>query len=161
MTGSLHRLIALTLLAAGALASAAAGAVELRGFRGVPWGAGADSLGVSQLAYTQGEVSCYRRERENMLYGDSAVKDIRYCFHQDRLFMVALDAEVDVETLVHEFEASYGPPDVRVPAKTSWGDRSTRARVEMVAPAQGGASMLMYSNEYEPRARTHAAAPTY
>ena len=141
-----------------ALAASASQAIELRGFRGVPWGAGVDSLGASQLAYTDGDVRCYRRERENMLYGDSPVKDIRYCFHQDQLFMVALDAEVALDTLVQEFAATYGPPDWRVPAKTTWGDRSTRARVEMVAPAEGGASMLMYSNEYEPPAKTHATA---
>jgi hypothetical protein len=154
MTASIRRLAAVAVLTFSAFASSSAGAIELRGFRGVPWGAGVESLGASQLAYRSGEVSCYRRDRENMLYGDSAVKDIRYCFNQDRLFMVALDADVALDVLVREFETTYGPADWRVPAKTSWGDHATRARVEMVAPAEGGTSMLMYSNEHEPRART-------
>ena len=161
MNASIRRGSLLAVLAAASLASAASQAVELRGFRGVPWGAGVDSLGASQLAYSDGEVSCYRRERENMLYGDSPVKEIRFCFHEGHLFMVALDADVDLDTLVREFVATYGAPDWRVPAKTTWGDRSTRARVEMVAPAQGGASMLMYSNEFEPRARTQAKVSTF
>ena len=158
MTASTRRLAMLAVLIGSAFASAAASAVELRGFRGVPWGGNVDSLGVSQVAYRSGEVTCYRRERENMLYGDSPVTDIRYCFHRNQLFMVALDAEVALDVLVREFAGTYGPPDWRVPAKTSWGDHSTRARVEMVAPAEGGASMLMYSNEYEPRARPQAKA---
>jgi len=156
MNASTRRLVMLAAAAGLALAAAASHAVELRGFRGVPWGAGVDSLGPSQLAYTHGDVSCYRRERENMLYGDSPLKEVRFCFHQDHLFMVALDAEVPLDTLVREFEGSYGPPDWRVPAKTTWGDHATRARVEMIAPAQGGASMLMYSNEYAPRAKGKA-----
>lgn len=153
-----RRWAGVAMLAALGAVTASAQAIELRGFRGVPWGASVQSLGEAKLAYIQGEVSCYRRERENMLYGDAPVKDVRYCFHHDRLFMVALDAQVDLDTLVREFQATYGPPDWRVPAKTAWGDRSTRARVEMLTPAEGGASMLMYSNEFEPRARRDAKA---
>jgi hypothetical protein len=158
MTASTRRLAALAVLTLGTLASAGAAAIELRGFRGVPWGAGIDSLGPSQLAYRSGEVSCYRRERENMLYGDSPVKDIRYCFNRERLFMVALDADVALDVLVREFEGTYGPPDWRLPAKTGWGDHATRVRVEMVAAAEGGSSMLMHSNEHEPRTRTKRKA---
>ena len=141
-----------------ALATTASHAVELRGFRGVPWGAGVDSLGPVQLASASGEVSCYRRQHENMLFGDSPLKDVRFCFHDDHLFMVAVDAATDVETLVQEFAATYGPPDGSASTKTIWGNRTTRARVEMVAPAQGSASMLLYSNEFEPHDKAQGKA---
>lgn len=149
-----------TLVIAAALASGAVHAVELRGFRGVAWGAGVDSLGASsQLASTDGAVSCYRRERENMMYGDSRVTDIRFCFHDDHLFMVSVQADSTVEMLANEFQSTYGPPDVRAPIKTAWGDRSSATRVEIVASAQGpGASMLMYSGKYEPTPKREAKA---
>ncbi len=153
-----RRLAPAVVLAVLAASAISAQAIELRGFRGVPWGADVQSLGEARLVSVDGEVRCYRRERENMLYGDSPVKDIRFCFHRDRLFLVALDAAVDLDTLARDFQATYGPPAWRVPTKITWGDRSTRARVEMVAPAEGGASMLMFSNEYEPRARRDAKA---
>ena len=158
MNACARRVPLIAMLSALALGSVAAQAVELRGFRGVAWGSSVDGLGPASLAYQQGEVRCYRRERENMLYGDSPVKDIRYCFHHDHLFLVALEADVGVDELVHEFQSTYGAPDVSVPAKVTWGDHATRARVEMSTTAQGGASMLMYSNEYEPHAKREARA---
>jgi hypothetical protein len=152
-SSSFCRIVSLALLAGAGFATTAAQALELRGFRGVPWGAGVDSLGVAQLAERSGDVSCYRRENENMLFGDSQLKDVRYCFHRDHLFMVTLDAQVSLDTLVQEFQSTYGPPDRRAAATTGWGDRSTSARVEMQVPPQGGTSMLVYSNEYEPPAK--------
>lgn len=134
------------------LASVSAGAVELRGFRGVPWGSDVQSLGAAELVASGGEVQCYRRERENLLYGDSPINEVRFCFHRNHLFMVVIDSKVDQNALLAEFQGTYGPPNVRVPARAAWGDASTRARVEIVAPAVGApASLRMVSNEFEPR----------
>jgi hypothetical protein len=133
------------------VASLTASAVEMRGFRGVMWGDDVAKLGKSTLAYTDGDVSCYTRERENMLFGDSPLQEVRYCFHRNRLFMVALDTEVDQQTLLSEFQSSYGPPDARETALVSWGSGSTASRVDVVSPPAGGhALMLIYSNRVEP-----------
>ncbi|WP_280153599.1 hypothetical protein [Piscinibacter sp. XHJ-5] len=145
----MSRLARWAALAALGFASVSVGAVELRGFRGVPWGAGVESLGDSHLVSAQGEVRCYRRERENLLYGDAPLREVRFCFHADRLVMVVVDAQVGPQALRGEFESSYGPPRVSSVSTALWGDSSTRARVEIDAPAANApASMRMYSNEY-------------
>src|SRR5204863_3239528 len=131
-------------LATLALSSWSVGAVELRGFRGIPWGAEADSLGEAVQVSSRDGVQCFRRAQENLLYGDAPITDVRFCFHEDHLFLVVIDSELDQKALLAEFEGTYGPPDVRVPTLIAWGDRSTRARVEIVAPATGKpASMRM------------------
>ncbi|HJW10165.1 MAG TPA: hypothetical protein VJ598_00175, partial [Albitalea sp.] len=64
----------------------------------------------------------------------------------------------DMPTLLRQESVSSGEPTWSVPGKATWGDRSTMARVEVTAPPQGGASMLMVSNEFEPRATLSAKA---
>ena len=138
---------------AAAVLAAHAGAVEMRGFRGFAWGADADSLGVSQRVASEAGMQCYRRDHENLLYGDSPLRDVRYCFHDDRLFLVIVESQVDEATLTNEFQLSYGPPSQRAPAKSVWGDATSRTRVEIDgAPA----SMRIWSNEYAPREK-HAS----
>src|ERR1043166_5809024 len=109
----------LRLLAVAALATAAwsAGAIELRGFRGFAWGADVDSLGEAQQVSSDGGVQCYRRMNENLLYGDSPIREVRYCFHDDRLFLVVIDSQVDEPALTAEVQSTYGPPAVHAPAK--------------------------------------------
>lgn len=144
-------LVKLVALLGLAVASLSASAVELRGFRGVMWGDDVAKLGKSELAYADGDVACYKRERENLLFGDSPLQEVRYCFHRNRLFMVALDTEVDQQTLSGEFQSSYGPPDAREASTVSWGNQLTASRVDVVSPAAGGhALMLIYSNRVEP-----------
>lgn len=155
---SFRSIALLIVLSAVSLASAAFDATELRGFRTAAWGSSVDTLGPSHLVFSSGAVSCYRRELENMLYGESPVKDIQYCYYQDQLFLVAMDTAVDLDTLMQREVASSGAPDWSVPGKATWGDRSTRARVEVTAPQRGSASMLMYSNQFEPRAKLLAKA---
>lgn len=154
-----RRIAMMALFISAALASASSPAVELRGFRGVPWGADVSSLGPApRLALSNGDVSCYRREHENMLYGEVPLTDVRYCFHRGHLYLVAVDADAPLDTLRSEFQSTYGPPDQREPSKWVWGSSSTASRVELQAPAQGAASMLMYSSEYEPRPARQAKA---
>jgi hypothetical protein len=149
MNARMSRYARRAVLATLTLASMAAGAVELRGFRGVPWGADAASLGASELVSTTGEMRCYQRERENLLYGEAPLRAVRFCFHDDRLVMVELEAQVDQPALRSEFQSTYGPPRLSSASTALWGDPSTRARVEIVAPSVGApASMRMYSNEY-------------
>lgn len=142
----------LAALAAAAFA-AHAGAVELRGFRGFAWGTDADSLGEVQRVSSDAGVVCYRREHENLIYGDSPLRDVRWCFHDDHLFMVIVDSQVDGPALAAEFQSSYGPPSLRAPSKSMWGDATTRARVEIAGTP---ASMRIWSNEYAPREK-HAS----
>ncbi|HEX6703154.1 MAG TPA: hypothetical protein VF169_00230 [Albitalea sp.] len=145
------RSASLAAVVAWGLSAMTANAVELRGFRGVPWGAAPDSLGAAAVVAERGEVRCYRRERENLLYGDSPIREVRFCFHRNHLFGVEIDSEVDQRTLRAEFQSSYGPPAFSVPSRASWGDQSTRARVEIVAPPTGSpASLHIFSNEFEP-----------
>ena len=133
-------------------ASACAGALELRGFRGVAWGADVQSLGAAQQVSSGDGVQCFQRERENLLYGDAPIRQVRFCFRDDRLFLVIVDAEVGRQALVAEFASSYGAPDEESATRSTWGDGTTRARAEIVGPASGAAaSMRIYSGVYEPR----------
>ena len=150
-----------TLAAAGlGLACLSANAFELRGFRGVSWGATSAQLGPANVVSSSGDVSCYKRERENMLFGDSPISEVRYCFHRDRMYMVAVDSPADSAALVAEFQRTYGPPHARQSKVVAWGGKSTPARAELVSSAAGrSASVLtIYSNKYDPAmARTLAA----
>jgi hypothetical protein len=125
-----------------------AGAVDLRGFRGFAWGSDVDSLGDARQVSSEGGVQCYRRESENLLYGDSALREVRYCFHEARLFLVVVDSKVDSATLAAEFHGTYGPPVQHTARKATWGDAGSRARVEISGTP---ASMRIWSNEYTPR----------
>jgi outer membrane cobalamin receptor len=146
---SLHRTAKLTALFCLSVAALGANAFELRGFRGVEWGEGAQALGAASVAYTEGEVSCYQRERENLIFGDSALNGVRYCFHQDRLFMVSIEAAVDAKALTSEFQRTYGRPDLRRGQATSWGGKSSGTRAELVADG-AAARLTLYSNKIEP-----------
>ena len=138
-----------TVLALG-LASLGAQAFEMRGFRGVSWGEGVESLGASQLVQTDGNVSCYRREAENLIFGDSPLQEVRYCFHRDQFFMVSLGAALSSKALAAEFRRAYGAPSSRQAKAAVWGNKSGSARAEVVATSQGGSSLALYSNQYDP-----------
>ena len=142
----------LAALAALVVSSLSVNAVELRGFRGIPWGADVDSLGAAVQVSSRDGVQCYKRERENLVYGEAPITEVRFCFHEERLFMVIIDSQLDQKALLAEFQGTYGPPDIRVPTRISWGDYTTRARVEIMAPPAGKpASMRIYSNDFGPR----------
>ena len=127
-----------------------ANAFELRGFRGVAWGQGAEALGEAVVAHADGDLACYQRESESMLFGDSALNDVRYCFQHNRLVMVALDAAVDPKALALQFQRTYGRPDARKGQVASWGRRSTGARAELVAQGASAARLTLYANPIEP-----------
>jgi hypothetical protein len=131
-------------------------AVELRGFRGFAWGTDVDSLGEARQVSADAQMQCHRREHENLIYGDSPLREVRYCFHDARLFLVVVESKVDAAKLVAEFQDTYGPPTRRAASTALWGDASSRARVEISgAPA----SMRIWSNAHMPRsARTGTAA---
>lgn len=129
----------------------AAQALELRGFRGVAWGDDASSLGTAKLVHSQGELRCYRRERENMMFGDSQLKDVRYCFQQDRLFLVMIEADAAREDMVAEFKRTYGAPSQQSPAMVSWGGKSAGTHVEMLSAPGGRHTLLrIYSKDHAP-----------
>jgi hypothetical protein len=144
-----RRVVAWTAAAALATGPLGADAADLRGFRGVPWGAGVAELGASQPAKPEEGLRCHRRERENLLYGDAPLTEVRFCFREDALVMVVLDAQVGPQALRAEFEAMYGPPRVSAASYALWGDASSRARVEIFAAAPGArtSSMRMVANE--------------
>jgi hypothetical protein len=150
LAGRFAKLAALVCLGA---ASLGAGALELRGFRGIAWGDGADTLGSAALAHADGDVACFKREHENMLFGDSPLNDVRYCFHQDHLFMVTLDSAVSLKALISEFQRAYGPPVARLPHAASWGSAASSARAELVSLPTGGSPsrLTIYSNRFAPQ----------
>lgn len=133
------------------VAAAGAAAGELRGFRGMAWGDSAERLGPAEKVQVSGDVTCYKRERENLMFGDSSLTEVRFCFNQDRLFMVTLDSDEGQEKLAAEFQGTYGPPSVRRAKLVAWGDRSARSHVEIVPTTSRGKSALMLvSSTYEP-----------
>jgi hypothetical protein len=109
-------------------------------------------LGPAAVDHANGDVVCYKRERENMLFGDSPVNEVRYCFHQDRLFMVTLDSAVSLKAMITELQRTYGPPNARLHNTASWGSASSSARAELVSPPAGGppSRLTIYSNRFEP-----------
>jgi hypothetical protein len=147
---SIRNAVAKTCVAASlGLLALGAQALELRGFRGVMWGEGAEALGTARVVGNSGKVTCYQRERENLLFGDSALTGVRYCFHEDQLVLVAIDAAVSSQALTAQFEHTYGKPAASKAQSASWGNRSTSARAEVVA--QGSAARLsLYTNKLDP-----------
>ena len=131
------------------LAAVSAGAFELRGFRGVSWGEGVEALGAVTVSHTEGDVSCYQRDRENLLFGDTPLNGVRYCFHQDRFFMVAIDAAANAQALTAEFRRTYGRPDTRRGQAASWGAKGSGTRAELAASG-ANARLVIYSNHIEP-----------
>ena len=112
--------------------SAPCQAAEIRGFRGIAWGDSAARLGpVQQVSKTAG-VTCYERASESLVFGDSVIEGVRFCFRQDRLFMVAIASRAPPERIRAEFQSTYGPPDKRSPGSMSWLARSSPSRAELV-----------------------------
>lgn len=154
------RLIALSLV----LAAVGAQAFQLRGFRGVEWGAEAERLGVDATVVSrEGELTCYQRANENLLFGDTELKAVHYCFVNDRLYSVRLEAAVGAKALAAELQRTYGRPDARRGLNATWGRKATDARAELVA--QGEHSQLtLYpdsSRKTELAMRGTAAAPGF
>jgi len=134
----------LSLIAGGAQA------FELRGFRGVSWGEGIEALGAATVVQTVGEVTCYQRQRENMLFGDTPLNGVRFCFHRDRLFMVTLDAAVAPKAFVAEFEHTYGRPASRRGQTAAWGTKGSGTRADLAAIGNAATRLTIYSNKIEP-----------
>jgi hypothetical protein len=130
------RFAAAATLLAGAMLAMGAQAFELRGFRGVHWGEGVDALRDAGPAQVDGDVACYQRDRENLMFGDTELNGVRYCFHHDRLVMVMLDAPVTREALSAEFQRTYGRPATRSAQAEVWGGVPSTTQAELVA--QGG-----------------------
>lgn len=127
------QLTALSLL----LAAVGAQAFQLRGFRGVEWGAEAERLGTEATVVSkEGELTCYQRANENLLFGDTELKAVRYCFLNDRLYSVRLDAAVNAQSFGAEFERAYGMPDVRRGHNATWGRHETDSRAELVSKGE-------------------------
>lgn len=131
------------------LAAMSASAFELRGFRGVSWGEGVEALGAVTVSHSEGEVTCYQRDRENLLFGDTPLNGVRYCFHQDRLFLVAIDAAANAKTLTAEFQRTYGRPSTQRGQAASWGAKGSGSRAELAASG-ATARLVIYSNTIEP-----------
>ena len=131
------------------LTAMSASAFELRGFRGVSWGEGVEALGAVTVSHSEGEVTCYQRDRENLLFGDTPLNGVRYCFHQDRLFMVAIDAAATAKTLSAEFQRTYGRPSAHHGQAASWGAKGSGTRAELAAHG-AAARLVIYSNTIEP-----------
>ncbi|MBC7992526.1 MAG: hypothetical protein H7Z15_04695 [Rhizobacter sp.] len=147
---SLHRTVSkLSAVACLGLAALGAQAFELRGFRGVSWGEAAEALGAATPVHSLGDVTCYRRERENLVFGDSALSDVRYCFQQDSMVMVILDAAVDQKALVKEFQRTYGRPTARVGQTASWGGLASSTQAELSATSPSASRLAIYSNKID------------
>ncbi len=136
------RLIVLLALGWG---TAGAAAFELRGFRGVEWGEGVQALGQARLSGAEAGVGCYQRERENLLFGDSALHAVRYCFQAGRLVLVILDAATDVHTLAQDLARTYGQPDLMRPQGVSWGTSRSNTRAELSRRGHGTARLTLYT----------------
>lgn len=155
------RLIALSLV----LAAAGAQAFQLRGFRGVEWGAEAERLGPDATVVSRdGELTCYQRANENLLFGDTELKAVHYCFVNDRLYSVRLEAAVGAKALAAELQRTYGRPDARRGLNATWGRKPTDARAELVA--QGEFALLTLSPDSSRKTElamrgTMAAAPGF
>jgi len=128
--------------------------VQLRGFRGLMWGDPSAHLGAAERISSDGAVQCYRRTNENLLFGDSPLQGVRYCFHRDQLFMVLVDAAVDAATLQAEFQRGYGAPDTASASFARWGGPQAPLQVELNptrSQSAGGATLRIVASAYAPR----------
>lgn len=148
----------LAVLALGAAASAAQ-AVEMRGFRGVAWGEASIKLGEASLvSKSSGDVSCYQRENENLLFGDSPVSSIRFCFKQDRLFLVSIESAQQAGNLADEFGRTYGKPSRSSAGRSLWAAHRGQAQAEVLAQAPTGSALHVYSAGSDRKAVEQALA---
>jgi hypothetical protein len=147
-------------VAALALSAVAAQAVEMRGFRGILWGEPSVQLGAAEVVSQDGEVSCYRRERENLLFGDSEVSSVRYCFVQDQLFFVSIDSDSATPVLANEFGRTYGKPQVQKAGRLVWGGKAGASRAEWLPQLSGqrGSTLMIYSSQFDRNAVKKAVA---
>jgi hypothetical protein len=125
-------------------------AFELRGFRGVHWGEGADALRGVTLMQRDGDVDCRQRETENLIFGDTHLTGVHYCFHRDRLVMVVLDAPVKRSTFSTEFQQTYGRPDAQLDGADTWGDASSTTRARLVALGPARSRLMLSVNRVPP-----------
>ena len=139
----------LGVLCLGAL-STTANALEMRGFRGVSWGEGAAALGEAHAVLSHGDTVCYRRAKENMVFGQVALHTVRYCFQRDRLFMVIVDAAVEPKAVIAEFQSAYGPPQYRVGQAVSWGGPTSGTHAELSPRTAIATRLTIYSNHIAP-----------
>lgn len=149
--------------ALGASASAVQ-AVEMRGFRGVGWGEASVKLGEAVLVSRAGDVSCYQRDNENLMFGDSPVSHVSYCFKQDRLFLVSIESKQQASVLAGEFGRTYGQPSRGSDGRSVWAGHRGQAQAEVVAQDARGSTLQVYSAGSERKsveqARTMIAAVT-
>ncbi len=151
---------ALALLLTGA--AFAAGAADLRGFRGVSWGESAERLGPAEKVQVSGDVVCYKRERESLVFGDSALTEVRFCFNQDKLFLVTLDSDEGQAKLTAEFQSTYGPPSVRRGKVVAWGASGDVSQVEIVpTTTRGKSAVMIQSSSFEPATHLSRQAKGY
>jgi hypothetical protein len=141
---------ALALVLCG-LAPLQAQALQMRGFRGLMWGDPPAHLGGATLEETAGPVRCYRREGDNLLFGDTELRAVRYCFHRDRLFRVVLEPLRGAAPLRAEFERGYGAPDQVGGGVAQWGGRADPLRAEL-DPGRAGTppSLRLTARAFEP-----------
>lgn len=152
MPSNASALVKLALTLCLGTAGLSAAAVELKGFRGISWGEESDALGPAKLAQVDGDVRCYHRVRENMLFGDATLSEVRYCFNRNQLFMVTLEAAATPESLVAELRGTYGVPTLRSAGFVQWGGKTAQTRVELLAaPKSGRTTMHIYSTAHEPQ----------
>lgn len=137
---------ALLLAVAGA---AQAASPQMRGFRGLMWGDPPAHLGSALEVARDGDVRCYQRERENLLFGDSGLRSVQYCFRHDKLFMVALDSLVEAGALRAEFERGYGPPDESRGLTLRWRSAGEPVSAEIVSrKANAPATLRLRSDNF-------------
>lgn len=147
----------LAVLALGAAAGAAQ-AVEMRGFRGVAWGAASVKLGEASLMSQAGEVSCYQRNNENLMFGDSPVSQVRFCFKQDRLFLVSIESAQQADNLAEEFGRTYGKPSRSSAGRSLWSAHRGQAQAEVMTQAPTGSTLHVFSAGSERKAVDQALA---
>jgi hypothetical protein len=148
-TSRLSLLVPLATALMCALAPLQSQALQMRGFRGLMWGDPPAHLGSAALITRDGEVQCYQRERENLLFGDTELRAVRYCFHRERLFMVVLEPVNGIAALRAEFERGYGAPDKVSGSAVQWGLGSDSISAEIAAPAAGTpASLRLLAREF-------------
>ncbi|MBL0728815.1 hypothetical protein [Piscinibacter sp. HJYY11] len=143
------RFAAVATLALGSWVALGAQAFELRGFRGMHWGEGAEALRDAGPAQVDGDVACYQRERENLIFGDTELSGVHYCFHNDRLVMVMLEAPVAREAFSAEFQRTYGRPAKHNAHADVWGGVPSTTHAELVSQGPQGARLTITVSRIE------------
>lgn len=117
------------------------------GFRGITWGDPVAKLGLVDPVPKTNE--CFFRKSEKLTINEIEITDVRYCFTNGKLSMVAVNTKSRTKAIRSAIIDAYGQPRLEVDGYATWGsdqevDGGTAA---LLSPSKHGAALILKSNK--------------